>query len=219
MKMRLCPVLSGSLLLMAANVRCQAGDVPDTAGNDRHTIATPGLTIEINDQGAIVAASIGARKFKRELHGLTALAGSVPRGQALVRKVQDGVEFERTLEQPDAARMKMMAFRVNWKASFDFPYIGMFLPPVKSGAEKWRRFGGQETSLDAMANYSAEMRRKGGYVLRNLQNLSGRSAVEGLHPGEDQWKAMESQFRDQALHVTVPLHRRCAMMKVREVEN
>jgi hypothetical protein len=56
-------------------------------------------------------------------------------------------------------------------------------------------------------------------ALRNLRNLSGKSVAEVLHPGEDQWKAVEAQFRDQALHVTVPLHRGCAMMKVREVAN
>jgi hypothetical protein len=56
-------------------------------------------------------------------------------------------------------------------------------------------------------------------ALRNLRNISGKSVAEVLHPGEDQWKAVEAQFRDQALHVTVPLHRGCAMMKVREVAN
>ncbi|MEW6071344.1 MAG: hypothetical protein AB1726_01955 [Planctomycetota bacterium] len=30
----------------------------------------------------------------------------------------------------DAAKLKAMAFAVNWKASMDFPYMGLFLPPV-----------------------------------------------------------------------------------------
>jgi len=30
----------------------------------------------------------------------------------------------------DAERLMRMAFRINWKASFDFPYMGMFIPPV-----------------------------------------------------------------------------------------
>ena len=33
----------------------------------------------------------------------------------------------------DEAKMKKMAFRTNWKASWDFPYMGMFLPPVADG--------------------------------------------------------------------------------------
>lgn len=76
----------------------------------------------------------------------------------------------------DTNRFKKMAFRVNWKASFDFPYIGMFLPPVASDTEKWRRFdadsGGNlipgkytETSLAQMRDYSRRMRQAGFHVL------------------------------------------------------
>ena len=32
----------------------------------------------------------------------------------------------------DVAKLKKMAFRINWKLSDDFPYMGMFIPPVKS---------------------------------------------------------------------------------------
>jgi hypothetical protein len=64
----------------------------------------------------------------------------------------------------DAEKMKKMAFRVNWRASFDFPYMGMFLPPV-AGTEAWTRFGGQKTSLPAMRDYAAKMRQSGFYVL------------------------------------------------------
>ncbi len=32
----------------------------------------------------------------------------------------------------DLEKMRRMAFGVNWKASFDFPYMGMFIPPVGS---------------------------------------------------------------------------------------
>ena len=64
----------------------------------------------------------------------------------------------------DVGKMKKMAFRVNWRASFDFPYMGMFLPPV-DGAEVWTRFGGQKTSVPAMSDYAAKMRQMGFYVL------------------------------------------------------
>jgi len=64
----------------------------------------------------------------------------------------------------DVEKMKRMAFRVNWRASFDFPYMGMFLPPVAE-RESWTRFGGQKTSLGAMREYAAKMRQLGFYVL------------------------------------------------------
>ena len=64
----------------------------------------------------------------------------------------------------DAEKMKKMAFRVNWRASFDFPYMGMFIPPVADN-EPWTRFGGQKTSLASMENYAAGMRKQGFHVL------------------------------------------------------
>ncbi|MEI7901844.1 MAG: hypothetical protein WCK89_16440, partial [bacterium] len=64
----------------------------------------------------------------------------------------------------DAEKMRKMAFRVNWRASFDFPYMGMFIPPV-SDTETWPRFGGAKTSLPAMRDYAAKMRELGFYVL------------------------------------------------------
>ena len=33
----------------------------------------------------------------------------------------------------DVEKMKKMSFSVNWRASFDFPYMGMFIPPVSQG--------------------------------------------------------------------------------------
>ena len=64
----------------------------------------------------------------------------------------------------DVEKMKKMAFRVNWRASFDFPYMGMFLPPVAE-TEVWTGYGGQKTSLPAMRDYAAKMRQLGFYVL------------------------------------------------------
>ncbi len=64
----------------------------------------------------------------------------------------------------DVKKMKDMAFTVNWQASFDFPYMGMFLPPVEPGV-KWKRFGGGEMSIKAMNDYAGDMKQKGFYVL------------------------------------------------------
>ncbi len=41
------------------------------------------------------------------------------------------------LEPSEVARLKRMAYRCNWVASFDWPYFGMYLPPVSP----WRSAG------------------------------------------------------------------------------
>ena len=65
----------------------------------------------------------------------------------------------------DAEKMKAMAFMVNWKASFDFPYMGMFLPPVAGANVPWPRFGGDTITIGKMREYSRKMREMGFHVL------------------------------------------------------
>jgi hypothetical protein len=90
--------------------------------------------------------------------------------------------------QLDAAQMKRMGFRVNWKASFDFPYMGMFLPPMKGLDDRWPRFdadsGGSLTgkktfeSRRTMSDYSHRMREQGFRVL-NYFNVTEFGASIG----------------------------------------
>jgi hypothetical protein len=93
----------------------------------------------------------------------------------------------------DVEKMKKMAFRVNWRASFDFPYMGMFLPPVAE-TEVWTRHGGQKTSLPAMRDYAAKMRQSGFYVLSYFNVAEFGSHVTWPLPArkaqrdEDLWK-------------------------------
>ena len=68
-------------------------------------------------------------------------------------------------------RLMQMAFRVNWKASFDFPYMGMFIPPVTSDSEEWTDFKSQKTSIAKMRAHSQAMRRMGFFVL-NYFNIT-----------------------------------------------
>jgi hypothetical protein len=89
----------------------------------------------------------------------------------------------------DADKMRRMAFRVNWKASYDFPYPGMFLPPVDD-TRVWNRFSDDpraadpdapeapngRTSIPNMADYSRRMRAQGFYVL-NYFNVSEFGAL------------------------------------------
>lgn len=76
----------------------------------------------------------------------------------------------------DAGKFQKMAFRVNWRASFDWPYMGMFIPPVKSDTEQWEMYNGDSggnlvpgkfglTSIRQMNDYSKRMKAMGFYVL------------------------------------------------------
>ena len=64
----------------------------------------------------------------------------------------------------DMEKMKRMCFTVNWMASFDFPYMGMFLPPV-SLREPWKRFGKGHMTIDSLNNYAGRMRSAGFHAL------------------------------------------------------
>jgi len=65
----------------------------------------------------------------------------------------------------DAEKLMRMAFRVNWKASFDFPYMGMFLPPVASDTEQWVDFKRKKNSIRQMQEDARRMREMGFYLL------------------------------------------------------
>jgi hypothetical protein len=91
----------------------------------------------------------------------------------------------------DAEKYKRMAFTVNWKASFDFPYQGMFMPPVPDGEEWPRRtpysespgfFLGMNNSVPQMAAYSRKMRQAGFYVLNYFDAAEFGEGI--IYPGQ-----------------------------------
>ena len=73
----------------------------------------------------------------------------------------------------DAEKLRKMAFGFNWKLSDDFPYMGMFLPPVKDVDESWTRSCGEPsppgkgatTSCRQMNDYAQQMKVNGFSVL------------------------------------------------------
>jgi hypothetical protein len=94
----------------------------------------------------------------------------------------------------DPERLMQMGFRVNWKASFDFPYMAMFIPPVGSDTEEWIDFKKQKTSIAKMRAHSQDMRRMGFFVL-NYFNITECGAYYQFPPpprkaakDEDLWK-------------------------------
>jgi hypothetical protein len=82
----------------------------------------------------------------------------------------------------DAAKMLKMGFRVNWKASFDYPYMGMFLPPVGDD-EPWIDDKNTTATIRKMRDYSHRMRQSGFHVLNyfNVTEL-GKDVVKGEVP-------------------------------------
>lgn len=90
----------------------------------------------------------------------------------------------------DAIKLQSMAFRTIWVASFDFPYMGMFLPPVAPN-EPWPRFAYNAPSGSAgtvtiaqMADYAQHMRALGFHVL-NYFNVT----EFGSHMADPSWQA------------------------------
>ncbi len=103
----------------------------------------------------------------------------------------------------DVERLQRMGFRVNWKASYDFPYMGMFLPPIADSERYPRLCKGNTTSIDQLRDYSTRMRRMGFHVL-NYFNVTEFGATTGM-PAEadaglapkDRWKNVHNFMRDE----------------------
>ena len=65
----------------------------------------------------------------------------------------------------DADKFKKMAYRVNWLASFDFPWYGMYLPPVSEDTEWMSLYDRKLTSKRKMNDYCRRMRESDFHVL------------------------------------------------------
>jgi hypothetical protein len=114
----------------------------------------------------------------------------------------------------DTEKMRRMGFRMNWKASFDFPYMGLFLPPVPKETDKWQRFDADSsgavvagkqtfTSRRQMNEYSRRMRESGFYVLNYFNVTEFGASVQprdrarhGLPDGEV-WKNATDMVYDR----------------------
>jgi len=104
-------------------------------------------------------------------------------------------------ERIDVAKFKQMALGFNWKLSDDFPYMGMFIPPVKDADERWQRscdektaaYKSPTTSCQEMNRYARYMKENGFSVLSYFnvaeygKNMYGRKPL--LPPDDPQlWK-------------------------------
>jgi hypothetical protein len=64
----------------------------------------------------------------------------------------------------DAEKLRKMDYRVNWQASFDFPFFGMFIPPVADDVQ-WKSFGGRDYSIRQYRQEARLMKDNGFYTL------------------------------------------------------
>jgi len=100
----------------------------------------------------------------------------------------------------EVARLRQMAFRINWKMSDDFPYMGMFIPPVKNPDERWERSCDEKapsnkprwTTCRRLNDYAHYMKTNGFYVLNYFnvtefgKNMAGAPTAQ---PGDPElWK-------------------------------
>ena len=99
----------------------------------------------------------------------------------------------------DTARLKRMAFRIFWAASYDYPYYGMWLPPA-GGSETWKSWRSsppREVSIAALRERARRVR-EAGFCYLNYFNCSefgtfdakyklDWSAADNL-PERDLWK-------------------------------
>jgi hypothetical protein len=86
------------------------------------------------------------------------------------------------LDEKEVVRLKRMAYRVNWDAKFDWPYFGMFLPPMSNADETWQTYGYDEkgdrdprlsrTMSYRMANDECRFLRKEGFYELGYFNIT-----------------------------------------------
>ncbi len=115
----------------------------------------------------------------------------------------------------DVQKFKKMAFRINWKLSDDFPYMGMFIPPVKDADERWERSCDEKapankprwTSCRRLNDYAKYMKDNGFHVLNYFnvtefgKNMGGAPAAK---PGDpDMWKDPRAYLKDALTSATL----------------
>jgi hypothetical protein len=100
-------------------------------------------------------------------------------------------------------KLKHMGFRVNWKASYDFPYMGMFLPPLPDDVPYTRLVKNNLTSIAQLREYSHRMKAMGFSVL-NYFNVTEFGATAGMPKAADpslapadRWKNVHSFMQEE----------------------
>ncbi len=105
--------------------------------------------------------------------------------QPLAHTIAGGGAYSSYEGELDTAMYKSMSFSVNWKASLDFPYMGMFIPPVKNDTETWVKYkqrgitiGDGLASIKRLNSYSGHFNKMGFYTLSYFNVTEFGNAIE-----------------------------------------
>ncbi|GHV29454.1 hypothetical protein FACS1894177_00360 [Bacteroidia bacterium] len=92
-----------------------------------------------------------------------------------------------------AEKYRKMGYRINWDAGFDWPWFGMFIPPVADDVE-WTTFRKQQYTIKKYEEEAAMMKKNGFFTL-NYFNVSEAGTYTKFPPpprttknGSELWK-------------------------------
>lgn len=131
--------------------------------------------------------------------GMAALVAAYPEfmnpPNPRVHQVAGGGAYSNSEKVPDVEKALTMGYRVNWKASFDFPAIGMFVAPSPVDVNTtWKNIRGQDTSIARLEKYAAAMKNAGFHVLNYFNITEAGYHVQETAPprttakDEDLWR-------------------------------
>jgi hypothetical protein len=81
----------------------------------------------------------------------------------------------------DNEYFRKMALSVNWNAHFDFPFLGMMMPPV-SATEVWQSWYKRPASFEQMSKYSTRMKKSGFHVLEYFNITEAGNFIQDTPP-------------------------------------
>jgi hypothetical protein len=101
-------------------------------------------------------------------------------------------------------RFHKMAFSTNWNAHFDFPFLGMMMPPVPA-TESWQSWYKQPTSFERMSGYSTQMKKSGFHVLEYFNITEAGNFIQETPPPRKA-KSDDDLWRDpnDFVHYRIP---------------
>jgi len=108
-------------------------------------------------------------------------------------EVDGGGVYSRYEGDLDVPKFRKMALGFNWKASFDFPYMGMFIPPIND-TTPFQSFGSGTRTVAQMADYSRRMAGAGFHVLNYFNITEAGNRIRSPAPARqatndaDLWK-------------------------------
>ncbi len=97
-----------------------------------------------------------------------------------------------------------MAFSTNWNAHFDFPFLGMMMPPVPA-TESWQSWYRQPASYKKMSAYSTQMKKSGFHVLEYFNITEAGNFIQEVPPPRKA-KSDDDLWRDpnDFVHYLIP---------------